>query len=847
MDVFHTVAVPHKDILDGNLELNVFAANLWKVFKKEAPYEYEDKEEFFRKTFLTKGLKNLLNVVEKRLNGQGGDPVIQLQTPFGGGKTHSLIAMYHKAKEWNANVSVIEGTALSGDVKLWELLEEQITGKIELLKGDIAPGRDKVEELLRANQPSLILIDELLEYITKSAGVKIVDTTLAMQTIAFLQELTEAASILDRTIVVVTLPSSVIEHYDKNAESLFQQLQKVSGRVERIYTPVEEMEIAQIIRKRLFSTIKEREIKKIVGKVVAYLDEENILPSDIELSEYRKLFENSYPFLPEVIGVLYKRWGSFASFQRTRGVLRLLSLVIFENKEKDIPYISLADFNLANQEIRRELLKHIGNEFDSVVGIDITSENAGAKKTDLKLGDAYKGLRLGTRAATTIFMYSFAGGIEKGATKNEIKRAATTLNNPASILGEVLDELKNSLFHMQYENGKYFFTNQPNLNRVIITKMDNISDEKVEELKKEFLKKLINPNMYDINQKTFIWVENSQDIPETTDFKLVILKEPDKQLMENIITTKGNSPRVYRNLIFFLVPMESYRNELNRIFREILALEEISKDATLNLKKEQIDYISNNLNKLRADIRDSIRNYYRLLYIPTKDGFQEQDLGTPIYGDAKQINEEVFEYLINRQEILKTIAPYVVEQKFLLNNYVAIKDIFQSSLKTRGETRFKDAGVLLSAVKEGVKQGLFGLGIKTEKGIECKFIKNDITDINLEYFIVNRNLCDEREKNRSLELSSISEKENHDKFGEHSESESIENEENDRDEVAVRKTVELKFKLPKGKALEIGKMLNLLDLHFEDIEIKIKANKGKITQNDYESKIEETLKQLGIE
>ena len=98
MTAFHTVAVPHADILSGRLTMDVFAADLWEIFQGRAPDEYRDPERFFQKTYLTEGLEHLLAVVEKRLRGQGGDPVIQIQTPFGGGKTHALIAMYHKAE-----------------------------------------------------------------------------------------------------------------------------------------------------------------------------------------------------------------------------------------------------------------------------------------------------------------------------------------------------------------------------------------------------------------------------------------------------------------------------------------------------------------------------------------------------------------------------------------------------------------------------------------------------------------------------------------------------------------------------------------------------------------------------
>ncbi len=845
MKPFHTIAVPHRDILEGKLELNIFAANVWKVYKGEAPSEYQDKDEFFRKTFLTKGLQNLIDVVQKRLEGRGGDPVIQLQTPFGGGKTHSLIAMYHKAKEWGAKTVVIEGTALSGDTKLWELLEEQLTGKIELLKGDTSPGRDKIEKVLKENQPVLILIDELLEYVTKAAGIKVVDTTLAAQTIAFLQELTEAASILDKTVLVVTLPSSVVEHYDENAERLFQQIQKVSGRVERIYTPVEEEEITQVIRKRLFSTINEDEMKNVVYQIVDYFQKENIIPSKMEPSEYRKLFENSYPFLPEVVEVLYKRWGSFPTFQRTRGVLRLLSLVVFDMKDKHITYISLSDFNLSNQEIRRELLKHIDSQHDSVIASDITSENAGAKKVDLSLGDAYKGLRLGTRTATSIFMYSFSGGVEKGATKNEIKRTATTLNNPSSVVGEALDELKNSLFYLQHENEKYFFTNQPNLNRIIITKMENISDDKVEELEKDLLRKLINPS----GLKTYIWAENSQDIPDTPEFKLVILKESDKKLMEKLLTEKGNSPRINRNNIFFLAPMEAYRNELFKTLRKMIALEDILRDKTLNLSESQFQKVEEDLEKIKNEYKDLFRNYYRLVYIPAKSGFKEEDLGTPIYGDSKKINDEVFEFLLNKQEILRNIAPIVIQTKILSEREsVKIKDLYTASLTTRGETRFLSIDTILNSVKEGIKLDIFGVGIEKDGKYECKAINKEITDLSEEYLIIKKELCQksyELKQEREEKVETIAQTTS-DFNLEPSPQGSNETEISIIRDKKLKESIEITFKLPKGKAVEIGRLLNLLDQHFDDIEISIKAKDGGISKDDYEMKILETLKQLGI-
>ena len=157
MKAFHTIAVPHKDILQGNLTLDVFAADLHEVSLKRGPDEYKDPEIFFQKTYLTAGLKNILSIVEKRMSGKGGDPVIQLQTPFGGGKTHSLIAIYHKAKEWKAKTVVIVGEKIEPTDTLWGIIEKQLTGKVQRFKEQVAPGGDSLKELLEAHQPVLIL------------------------------------------------------------------------------------------------------------------------------------------------------------------------------------------------------------------------------------------------------------------------------------------------------------------------------------------------------------------------------------------------------------------------------------------------------------------------------------------------------------------------------------------------------------------------------------------------------------------------------------------------------------------------------------------------------------------
>src|SRR5438552_14053849 len=188
---------------------------------------------------------------------------------------------------------------------LWGAIEKQLTGTVSQLSGNVSPGREKLRTLLRQHQPVLSLMDEVLEYTTKAAGVPVGDTSLAAQTIAFMQELTEVAGTLDRVCVVVTLPSSILEHYDEKAERLFQQLQKVAGRVEKIYTPVQEQEVTSVIRQRLFSDIDQKGADGNVQEFMDYVVRESLLPTDIEPSEYRRRFRESFPFLPQPVDTLY--------------------------------------------------------------------------------------------------------------------------------------------------------------------------------------------------------------------------------------------------------------------------------------------------------------------------------------------------------------------------------------------------------------------------------------------------------------------------------------------------------------------------------------------------------------
>ncbi len=840
MRAFQQVAVPHEDVIAGRLTMDVFAADLWQVVNGTAPEDYGDPEIFFRKTYVTRGLRNILDIAKKRLEGSIGDSVIQLQTPFGGGKTHTLIALYHKAKEWGVKAAVFEGTTFDPkEVKPWEEIEKQLTGKVELTKGDIAPGKEKLIKLISENSPVLILMDEVLEYVTKAAGVKVGDTNLASQTLAFVQELTGAVSTVGNSLLVITLPSSILEHYDENAERFFQQLQKVTGRTEKIYTPVEEDEIELVIRRRLFQSIKEDEARATVDEFVDTAVQEGLLKAD-EKSAYRERFLKSYPFKPEVIDVLYKRWGSFPTFQRTRGVLRLLSLVVHDLLDKEVPFIRVSDFNLEKEEIKRELIKYIGSEGDSVIAQDITSAESGSKVVDRSIGASYLPYRLGTAVSTAIFMYSFSGRGERGTSIREIKLSTFTPGVPASIIDTAVNQLREKLFYLSDEG--LYFTTQPNLNRIALLKEENITSPDIEERERELIEEHISK---ETPLKIHLWTD-SKDIPDTPELKLIIIRK--KPIREDL-ETKGGTPRVYRNTLIFLAGDENQEDVFHSFIRKLLAYQAVYSDSSLNLTQGQRRELQNKIKSYIERAYEELRKYYRKLYIPARESFREIDLGLPTLGE-RYIDKEVYTRLAEEEIVLEALDPKVLIDRYMTSrDFVETKILYEAMLKTPGEIRPASKGVFTEAVKRGVSEGVFGLGIKIEDDkFECKYYKQAVNpELSENEVIIKPEFCKSEEEEKTYTEDSKSQPVDTSSVLS-SNTGTITYTPKSSDKIEYISSIHLKFTLPVGKVSTLAQMVRFLNEKFNkcDIEIDIKVEGGQITKSEYENKIKETLNQLSI-
>ena len=844
---FHEIAIPHKDILSQNFSNEVYAAKLWDVYNKRGSDEYKDSKTFFEKTFLTNNLKKILDSIKERLDGKGGGHFRSISTPFGGGKTHTLIALYHKCIEWNVKPVVLVGNEIDPNSQtLWGMIEEQLTGKIDKLTGNVSHGGEALRKVLETqDQPVLILIDELLHYVNRADGVKVEQSTLAQQTIAFVQELSEAVSGLSQVCVVVTLPSSANEHIDdERYTELYEQLQKFAGRTKDTITPVSDNDIPKIIRQRLFSStdaeIRDR-TEKIIEDFVNYCDDEGLIPEGMQVSQYREECFKNYPFLPQVIGVLYKRWGTIIKFQRTRGVLRLLSLVVSSLATSDKEFISLGDFDLNNNEIQQELIGYLDAQFYSVIAKDINSLDSGASKVNQMIPDQYKGKQLGIRAATAIFMYSHSGttGLN-GATEAEIKRATCSRGIPAAQISEVLNHFRNHLFYLNITNEKYLFTKEANILKIKVDTMENIKQRDADETEQRLIKKNIGKTQH---FRVSLWPTSPKDVENSHSLKLIIMKENDIQLIQSIYETIGESPRVYRNNLLFLAPSDGEKRKFLNSLKSKIAWEKIKSDPQIKLKEEQIKTLENELKKENERLNDLIKEYYSILYLPEKDGPVKHPMSIPLVAN-KGIDEIIYDDLVEESQIHPQLGALFLKTHYLKDQkYVETSNLYESMLRTPGERRPINKNVIENAIMDGVLKGVFGIGeLENNKPIPKLFKKSTQVSFEPGEILLEASLCKEEPEyvcpKCGSKTSSKEELDSHCKSHESTSSGIVKPSDNSI------KNLDFGFTVPEGQINNISQMLLKITSHYKDFKLNVKASNGKMTKHDLDL-IKETLRQIG--
>lgn len=581
------VATPHEDIRRGRLSEAVFAANLWAVVQGDAPDVYLDTEAFFAKTYLTTGLSNVLKKVSRALSSDAdaGDRILSLQTSFGGGKTHTLVALWHLAK----HMDKVRGSKACAEVRsLVGKLPKQVKGVAVFTNQtcDATQGRDtpegihtqtvwgelalqlggvelyrKVEandkartvpqglfvEILKQAAPCLILLDEIADYCVGASAVQVGDATLADQTGSFIQQLTEAVNNVKGVAVVATLPASHLEvASSERGQEILNALERRFGRMGADIKPVADEEIYEVVRRRLFEKVGDRtEHEKVADAYLnMYQQHKNEVPAEATRGTYKERIIAAYPFHPTLIDALYLRWGSHGDFQRTRGLLRLLASVVGDlwqrrnTETQSQPLIQPCHLGWKIDALAAALTRLWGAPYESVVAADVIGERANAVLLDEERGGDYATEKIAQGLAAAILLGSFGGqGERAGFSTKDLKLCVgrPTLNwgyTDGALLA--LDEERAFYLHNASagSHGKrYWFGPKPTMTKLIVQYRAQFAaqdfDDQIVEAVQEQVKNLKgDPTTWRV------LVNPEADLPEQKSLVLLVMP-PDCAYSEN--------------------------------------------------------------------------------------------------------------------------------------------------------------------------------------------------------------------------------------------------------------------------------------------------------------------------
>ncbi len=633
------VAALHPDVLSENFSEDIFALDLGPLADRNpnVPAVYRDPQHFFRASYLTKGLRGLLEDVLSRLQGGAGSRVLKLMTPFGGGKSHTLAALYHAAGSRDALDVIPEGKGLPhpGKVRtavfdgqffdatngkaipgekfrartMWGWIAWSLGGKkgYELLRAQdearVAPGGDEILKLL-AEGPNLILLDETLNYLISAGGVKVEQTTLRDETLTFLQRLTAAVGNTNNTALVFSLQSSKRESLEY--VNLLQTVDHLAARKDQRREPVEGNEVLSVIQRRLLAKLPSdadaapaatayQEIVTHMRRAYAHSKAESQQAEEEGLA-LRDRVRAAYPFHPALIDLMRERWAAIPDFQRTRGALRFLAACLrgVHREGKSRAVLGPGDVPMNDPEVRLAFFKEVGqqSDFQAVLEHDLIGANARAKRIDdrrAKENSTEMHRRPATRLATAILMYSFGGLRREAGNEGEVLPLGITEAELLSVcVGPDLDsttalaclkELKEQCLYLHFDGVRYCFKKDPNVTLLIEQEADIIGRN--DKLVRTRIKEMIESRLAG-HRNAIVWPESAGDIPDRDPSFLIAYlplefagkpRSQQEATARELLEKCGEKPRTYRNGLGLAIPTADQVEIARRSVRYLIAAE----------------------------------------------------------------------------------------------------------------------------------------------------------------------------------------------------------------------------------------------------------------------------------
>jgi hypothetical protein len=579
---WRNVLRPHDDVATGNFHAAEFAADLYKVSvtSDDAGSDYADPVEFFSRTYLTEGLRDLIGRAVRRLSGDdNASPVINLQTNFGGGKTHSMLALWHLAGGLSATrygqdvqelleesgygglpeqvkrVALVGNhTSPSGSTKsdgttvntLWGELAWQLGGAegyamVAQSDRDRTPPGEALHALIAAYSPAVILIDEWVAYARSLFARDDLAGGSFDDQFTFAQSLTEAVKGAPGVLLAISIPASESGENDGqiaigNAEEVggthgleaLQRLQNVVRRVADQWRPASADEAYHIVRQRLFVPADAEALATISATArrfgELYRKHHDDFPREACDLGYEERIKRTYPIHPELFDRLYEDWSSLERFQRTRGVLRLMNAVIHALwvGGDQSPLIMPASVPLATAAVNAELTQYLLDSWKTIIDADVDGPNSEPAKIDTEK-PLFGGRSVTKRLARTVFVGAAPtiGTAHKGLEAQRVFLGAAVPGDVVGNFHSALNQLADRATYFYAGSGRYWYDLQANISRRAKDHADRIHKE---EVWAEIVKRLGDQAG---SRGAFAGVHicpvETGDIPDTDEARLVIM------------------------------------------------------------------------------------------------------------------------------------------------------------------------------------------------------------------------------------------------------------------------------------------------------------------------------------
>jgi predicted AAA+ superfamily ATPase len=777
------VVTPHRDVASGRYTQAEFAADLWQVHIGEGSPEYRDPVEFFQRTYLTESLTRMLIGAARRLNGQAGDPVVQLQTKFGGGKTHSMLALYHlfsgtpstelvgiEAVLQDAEVSelarvnrvVLVGNKISPGspaVKadgtrictLWGEMAWQLglaAGGIEEARKAFSrvhaddekgtsPG-DTLRELMNDYGPCLILIDEWVAYARQLHDEDILPAGRFETHFTFAQALTESAKLAKNCLLVISLPASDtagsphavaddVEVGGERGRTALNRLRNAVGRVEASWRPASAEEGFEIVRRRLFEPLVEKE-QFIARDTVArsffdlYRTQKQEFPTECGQPDYEKRIKAAYPIHPEVFDRLYTDWSTLIKFQRTRGVLRLMAAVIHSlwDKGDRSPLILPANIHIDDQRVQFELTRYLSDNWPPVIDKDVDGPNSLPVSIDSEVPNLGK-YHACRRVARTIYLGSAptANAANRGIEDRRINLGCVMPGESPAIFGDALRRLSSAATFLYQDGTRYWYSTQATVTKLAEDRAELLrreSDKVTQEMERRLRADLRQAGDF---AGVHPFPQSGQDVPDEQEARLVVLSTEHsyskdagnraKAAAMAIYANRGNTPRLFRNTLSFLAVDESRLQDLDEAVRRYLAWASIlSEKDELDLSPYQMKQAEAQRSAADNTVNARLPEAYQWLLVPVQLSPQDEvEWQAFRLSGSDALAVRACKKLIKDELLITGFAATRLRMELdrvplWRGDHVEVKQLVEDFARYPYLPRLKSPIVLLAAVEEGV-------------------------------------------------------------------------------------------------------------------------------------------------